>query len=139
MKMGNFVLIALIAFVGVTFSEPQQPNLEDIGKIPNGETFALECLLSSGLDISSLKSLQTGDFTNGDKAKCLVKCFFEKTGFMDADGNLNQETIVTQLSKFMPKDQVETLVKNCNVKGADACDTAYQATECYFKNKAGLF
>ncbi|XP_065091437.1 general odorant-binding protein 56d-like [Ochlerotatus camptorhynchus] len=134
------VLIALVVCLGVAIATPQQPNLEDIGKIRNGESYALECLLSSGLDISSLKSLQTGDFsTSGNSAKCLVKCFFEKTGFMDAEGNLNEEAIVKQLSLFMPKDQVDTLVKNCNLEGTDPCDTAYQATECYFKNKAGLF
>ncbi|EAT46205.1 AAEL002587-PA [Aedes aegypti] len=135
------LLISIVSFalVGAALSVPQQANLEDIGKIRNGETYALECLLASGLDVSSLKSLQTGDFSNGDRVKCLVKCFFEKTGFMDAEGNLNEEAIVTQLSQFMPKDQVETLVKNCKIEGTDACDTAYQATECYFKNKAGLF
>lgn len=58
---------------------------------------------------------------------------------MDAEGNLNEEAIVKQLSHFMPKDQVDTLVKNCNLEGTDPCDKAYQATECYFKNKAGLF
>nr|XP_019546332.2 general odorant-binding protein 56d [Aedes albopictus] len=133
------VFLASVTFVGAVLAVPQQQTFDDIGKIRNGETYALECLLASGLDVSSLKSLQTGDFSNGDRVKCLVKCFFEKTGFMDAAGNLNEEAIVTQLSQFMPRDQVEKLAKNCKIEGTDPCDTAYQATDCYFKNKAGLF
>ncbi|XP_035893080.1 general odorant-binding protein 56d-like [Anopheles stephensi] len=116
------------------------PNLEDVSKIANGEAFALECLIESGLKLDSLASLSASDLdANGNKIKCLVKCFFEKTGFMDKDGQLQEKTIVEQLSKFMPRDRIEALVQNCNFQEADACETAYKVTECYFQNKAGLF
>nr|ADQ01711.1 odorant binding protein 25 [Anopheles funestus] len=116
------------------------PNLEDVSKIANGEAFALECLIQSGLKLDSLASLSTSDLdTNGNKIKCLVKCFFEKTGFMDKDGQLQEKTITEQLSKFMPLERIESLIKNCNFQEADACETAYKVTECYFQNKAGLF
>uniref|UniRef100_A0A182MYM7 Uncharacterized protein n=1 Tax=Anopheles dirus TaxID=7168 RepID=A0A182MYM7_9DIPT len=116
------------------------PNLEDVGKIVNGETYALECLIESGLKLDSLASLSTSDLdTAGSKIKCLVKCFFVKTGFMAEDGKLQQEVITEQLSKFMPRERIETLVKNCNFQEPDACETAYKVTECYFQNKAGLF
>lgn len=68
-----------------------------------------------------------------------MRCFFEKTGFMDAQGNLQEEAIVKQLGQFLSKEEVESLVKRCNVAGTDPCDTAYRATECYFKNRADLF
>ncbi|XP_055529003.1 general odorant-binding protein 56d-like [Wyeomyia smithii] len=136
----SFVTIVVAVLLSGVFGKPQKPNLEDIGKIQNGETYALECLLSSGLSIDSVKSLQTGDFSgSGAKVKCLVRCFFEKTGFMDAEGNLQQDAIVKQLSQFLSKAEVENLVKKCDVSGTDPCDTAYRATECYFKNKADLF
>uniref|UniRef100_T1E8E6 Putative odorant binding protein n=1 Tax=Anopheles aquasalis TaxID=42839 RepID=T1E8E6_ANOAQ len=123
-----------------TVQQPQeQPDLEDVGKIVNGETFALQCLLESGLKLDSLATLTAADLTDsGSKIKCLVKCFFEKTGFMDGQGKLQQDVVVEQLSKFMPKERVETLVKNCDIQEADPCDTAYKVTECYFQNKAGL-
>lgn len=134
------VLLVIAIVCGVSAVPQQQPSLEDIGRIPNGEMYALECLLTSGLKIDSLKALQTGDIAvNGDQVKCLVKCFFEKAGFMDTNGKLQEEVIVRQLGQMMPQDQVQKLVQNCNVQGDDACDTAYRATECYFKNKAGLF
>ncbi|XP_050098758.1 uncharacterized protein LOC126579317 [Anopheles aquasalis] len=124
-----------------TVQQPQeQPDLEDVGKIVNGETFALQCLLESGLKLDSLATLTAADLTDsGSKIKCLVKCFFEKTGFMDGQGKLQQDVVVEQLSKFMPKERVETLVKNCDIQEVDPCDTAYKVTECYFQNKAGLF
>ncbi|XP_053679068.1 uncharacterized protein LOC128729822 [Anopheles nili] len=116
------------------------PNLEDVSKIANGETFALECLIESGLKLDSLAALSTSDIdATGSQIKCLVKCFFEKTGFMDKEGRLQQEVITEQLSKFMPRETIESLVKNCNFQEKDACETAFKVTECYFQNKAGLF
>uniref|UniRef100_A0A182SMM2 Uncharacterized protein n=1 Tax=Anopheles maculatus TaxID=74869 RepID=A0A182SMM2_9DIPT len=126
--------------IGICFILKGPPNLEDVSKIANGEAFALECLIESGLKLDSLASLSASDLdANGSKIKCMVKCFFEKTGFMDKDGQLQEKTIVEQLSKFMPRDRIEALVKNCNFQEADACETAYKVTECYFQNKAGLF
>ncbi|XP_053668953.1 general odorant-binding protein 56d-like [Anopheles marshallii] len=116
------------------------PNLEDVSKIANGEAFALECLIESGLKLDSLASLSASDLdANGGKIKCMMKCFYEKTGFMDKEGQLQEKTITDQLSKFMPRDRIESLVKNCNFQEPDACETAYKVTECYFQNKAGLF
>ncbi|XP_320224.3 uncharacterized protein LOC1280377 [Anopheles gambiae] len=130
--------ICLDALVDGAAAPP--PDLEDVSKIANGEAFALECLIESGLKLDSLAALSAKELdTNGSKIKCLVKCFFEKTGFMNKDGQLQEETITEQLSKFMPRERIESLVKNCNFQEADACETAYKVTECYFQNKAGLF
>nr|QXO35209.1 odorant binding protein Obp25 [Anopheles merus] len=130
--------ICLDALVDGAAAPP--PDLDDVSKIANGEAFALECLIESGLKLDSLAALSAQELdTNGSKIKCLVKCFFEKTGFMNKDGQLQEETITEQLSKFMPRERIESLVKNCNFQEADACETAYKVTECYFQNKAGLF
>nr|QXO35205.1 odorant binding protein Obp25 [Anopheles melas] len=130
--------ICLDALVDGAAAPP--PDLEDVSKIANGEAFALECLIESGLKLDSLAALSAKELdTNGSKIKCLVKCFFEKTGFMNKDGQLQEETITEQLSKFMPRERIESLVKNCNFQEADACETAYKVTECYFQDKAGLF
>ncbi|XP_052890965.1 general odorant-binding protein 56d-like [Anopheles moucheti] len=135
-----FSVVCLDALVNAAEPATGPPNLEDVSKIANGEAFALECLIESGLKLDSLASLSTSDLdTNGSKIKCLVKCFFEKTGFMDKEGQLQQQTITDQLSKFMPRDRIESLVKNCDFQEPDACETAYKVTECYFQNKAGLF
>uniref|UniRef100_A0A182J4J5 Uncharacterized protein n=1 Tax=Anopheles atroparvus TaxID=41427 RepID=A0A182J4J5_ANOAO len=140
MKFLAFAIVLLGAGSSLEAAATPPSDLEDVGKIANGETFALECLIESGLKLDSLTSLSDSDFaTSGSKIKCLVKCFFEKTGFMDKEGKLQQEVITEQLSQFMPKERLETLVKNCNFQEPDACDTAYKVTECYFQNKAGLF
>lgn len=134
------VVLSVVCFVSLASGADAQPSLEDVGKIANGETFALECLIESGLKLDSLASLSASDIdAAGSKIKCLVKCFFVKTGFMAEDGRLQQDVITEQLSKFMPRERIETLVKNCNFQEPDACETAYKVTECYFQNKAGLF
>uniref|UniRef100_A0A182JSY4 Uncharacterized protein n=1 Tax=Anopheles christyi TaxID=43041 RepID=A0A182JSY4_9DIPT len=136
----TIVLSAICLDALVVGAAAPPPDLEDVSKIANGEAFALECLIESGLKLDSLASLSAKELdTNGNKIKCLVKCFFEKTGFMDKDGLLQEPTITEQLSKFMPRERIEALVKNCNFQEADACETAYKVTECYFQNKAGLF
>uniref|UniRef100_A0A182P6H6 Uncharacterized protein n=1 Tax=Anopheles epiroticus TaxID=199890 RepID=A0A182P6H6_9DIPT len=123
-------VVCLEAFANGAAASP--PDLEDVSKIANGEAFALECLIDSGLKLDSLASLSAKDLdTNGNKIK--------KTGFMDKDGKLQEATITEQLSKFMPRERIESLVKNCNFQESDACETAYKVTECYFQNKAGLF
>ncbi|ETN60627.1 odorant binding protein [Anopheles darlingi] len=143
--MQLYAVVIVLASVAATQAAEEapvqeQPDLEDVGKIANGETYALQCLLESGLKLDSLSTISVAELTDsGSKIKCLVKCFFEKTGFMDGQGKLQQDVVVEQLSKFMPKERIETLVKNCDIQEPDPCDTAYKVTECYFQNKAGLF
>ncbi|XP_058835301.1 general odorant-binding protein 56d-like [Topomyia yanbarensis] len=133
------VLIASMAAIFCSASVVES-MLEDIVNIKNGESYAVECFLNSGLRIDSLQALKSGNFSSsGDGAKCLVKCFFEKAGFMNAQGALQEKAIVEQLTSFLSKKQVESMVKNCNIQGTNSCDTAYRVSECYFKNKAGLF
>uniref|UniRef100_A0A182Q2Q7 Uncharacterized protein n=1 Tax=Anopheles farauti TaxID=69004 RepID=A0A182Q2Q7_9DIPT len=134
------VVLSAVCLDALVAADDAPPNLEDVGKIANGETYALECLIESGLKLDSLATLSASDLdAAGSKIKCLVKCFFVKTGFMAEDGTLRQEVITEQLSKFMPRERIETLVKNCNFQEPDPCETAYKVTECYFQNKAGLF
>ncbi|XP_055624609.1 general odorant-binding protein 56d-like [Toxorhynchites rutilus septentrionalis] len=134
MKLTHLVVVLGLAYSVVAQSPPK--DLEELGKIPNGASYAVECLKDSGLQLDSLKSLHTGDFSKGEDVKCIVKCFYQRAGFMDAEGNLNGEAILAQLRQLLPEDRVKALVENCNVQGKDACDTAYLATECYFRNKA---
>ncbi|XP_058066612.1 general odorant-binding protein 56d-like [Anopheles bellator] len=117
------------------------PDLKDVGEIANGEVYALQCLLESGIKLESLTAggLAASDLKDLGKVKCMVRCFFEKTGFMDKSGKLQQDAIVEQLSRFTARGQVEELVRKCNFQEPDACDTAYRVTECYFQSKAGLF
>ncbi|XP_058461185.1 general odorant-binding protein 56d-like [Malaya genurostris] len=132
------LIVSIAAIVCSAVAAPQQ-HLDDISKIPNGEKHALECLLSSGLKMDALQALHRGDYSvAGDQSKCLVRCFYEKAGFMDAQGTLQEDAITKQLSTFMPKEHVEELVKRCNTQGTDPCDTALRSVECYYENKAGL-
>ncbi|XP_058116003.1 general odorant-binding protein 56d-like [Anopheles ziemanni] len=141
MKFLVFAIVVLSAASTPKAETSTISTLEDVGKIANGETFALECLIESGIKLDSLASLATSSDldTPNSQLKCLLKCFFEKTGFMDKEGKLQEDVITEQLSLFTTKDRIDALVKNCNFQEPDACETAYKVTECYFQNKAGLF
>ena len=60
----------LFKIVRITFQFKPPPDLEDVSKIANGEAFALECLIESGLKLDSLAALSAKELdTNGSKIK----------------------------------------------------------------------
>ncbi|EDS38126.1 odorant-binding protein [Culex quinquefasciatus] len=104
-----------------------------------GDLFALECLRETAANPVSVALLKIGDFSARDEAsKCFVRCFFEKEGFMDARGNVETENIVAALSNDYDKVKVEALIDRCQVEGREACDTAFQMYECFYRNRESL-
>ncbi|XP_058462076.1 general odorant-binding protein 56d-like [Malaya genurostris] len=104
-----------------------------------GDLFALECLTETGVNPASIALLKIGDFTANEKrAKCFVRCFFQKEGFMNADGELLPESIVEALSNDFEREKLEKVVSSCQVKSEDACDSAFLMYECLYKNRENL-
>lgn len=51
--------------------------------------------------------LRNGDFSDNDeKTQCFAKCFMERAGFMDNQGNLNDDVIIAKLSKANDENKV---------------------------------
>lgn len=101
--------------------------------------FALECLTETGVNPARVALLKIGDFSFDDqRSKCFVRCFFEKEGFIDDQGKLLTESIVNALSADFEREKVEALISKCLIDGKDACDTAFQAYECFYKNRESL-
>ncbi|XP_055598832.1 general odorant-binding protein 56d-like [Uranotaenia lowii] len=134
--MNSFVsvlLVAAVALAGVCALTEEQ--------VKKADGFAAECLTKfEGLTKEAVGKLRAGEFENVDKnQKCFVKCFLERAGFMDAEGNLQEDYMIERLSLDREKSKVEALVKKCSEKKDDACETAFAAFECYYNGKASLF
>jgi hypothetical protein len=57
---------------------------------------------------------------------------------MNEKGEIQEKVIVEKVAADADKAKAEALVKKCNQKGADNCDTAFKVFECYFQEKAHL-
>jgi hypothetical protein len=77
--------------------------------------------------------LRGGNFSNRDEnTQCFTKCFFEKAGFMDSNGEINKEKLGAALSTDTEKSKVDTLIEKCgSIKGANQCETSFKIYECY--------
>ncbi|XP_055622565.1 uncharacterized protein LOC129766124 [Toxorhynchites rutilus septentrionalis] len=105
-----------------------------------GDVYALQCLAETGVNPASVALLKIGDFSLDDqRSKCFVRCFFEKEGFIDGEGKLQTDNIVEALSADFEREKVEAVILKCAVDGKDACETAFQAYECFYKNRETLF
>ncbi|XP_035895821.1 general odorant-binding protein 69a-like [Anopheles stephensi] len=101
--------------------------------------FALECMAETGIGADSLTKLRDGDLTANDRtAKCFMKCFFEKENFMDAAGVLQLEAIATALEKDYERAKIDEMLEKCGVQKEDACETAFNAYECYHDHYQNL-
>ncbi|XP_055529004.1 general odorant-binding protein 56d-like [Wyeomyia smithii] len=103
------------------------------------QAYAAECVKTTGAAPESVGKLKKGDFTGADdKTKCFSKCVLEKAGFMNAQGDIQEKVVVEKLSVDHDKSKVEATLKKCGQKGANACDTAFNAYKCFYNTKAGL-
>ncbi|XP_058127930.1 uncharacterized protein LOC131285833 [Anopheles ziemanni] len=141
MKFLVFAIVVLSAASTLRADFTTPSTLEDFLKITDGEMIMAECLVEGGVDEDSVASLATSSDWNVPESElqCVLKCFYVKKGFMDSDGNLQQDAIIDQLLQFTTQEHIDTLVQNCFFQEPDACDTANKVTQCYFQNKAGLF
>ncbi|XP_055598835.1 general odorant-binding protein 56d-like [Uranotaenia lowii] len=103
------------------------------------EAYGAECVKSVGIAPESAIKLKKGDFSSADdKTKCFSKCVLEKAGFMNAQGEIQEKTVIDKLSIDHDRSKVEATLKKCSQKGVNPCDTAFKAYTCFYNTKAGL-
>lgn len=69
--------------------------------------------------------------------QCFAKCFFEESGFMNAEGDFLDAVAIEKLSTNVDKVKVEALVNTCKLQtGSTPCENAYKIYQCYVNHKA---
>ncbi|KAJ6648963.1 General odorant-binding protein 56d [Pseudolycoriella hygida] len=107
-------------------------------QMKKAELHAKKCIGRIGVSRDDVVKVQSGDFSVKDKRiECFAKCFFEESGFMNADGEFLDAVAIDKLSIGSDRTKVEALVNTCKLKmGATPCESAYKIYQCYIKHKA---
>ncbi|XP_055598833.1 general odorant-binding protein 56d-like [Uranotaenia lowii] len=101
---------------------------------------AEHCMKETGTSEESVKRLRNGDTSDADdNTKCFVQCFFQGAGFVDADGNIQEDHLTEKLASEYDREKAEELVQKCkNNAGANPCERSFALLECYIENRASL-
>ncbi|KFB49731.1 odorant binding protein 24 [Anopheles sinensis] len=125
-------LTLAVMLLGVTFVESARLEAEHIRRIHQN---ARECVKETGILPKNAFRVLSGDFSvDTMKAKCFVRCFLDKAGFIDDDGVIQQDVIREKLTVGIEQSKVNDLLKKCVVEGDDVCDKAYQMYKCFLNN-----
>uniref|UniRef100_A0A1L8EDP4 Proteinral odorant-binding protein 56d n=2 Tax=Haematobia irritans TaxID=7368 RepID=A0A1L8EDP4_HAEIR len=128
------LVIAVLCLIAVTGVYGQsQLNLSEEQKV-HALQYAAACMEQEKSTTEDSVALTRGQFSGLSKnAKCFVKCFFEKAGFMK-DGVVLPDVLTEKLGPNVGEDKLKAIMGKCNsVKGSDKCDTAFKLFECYYK------
>uniref|UniRef100_A0A182SAX3 Uncharacterized protein n=1 Tax=Anopheles maculatus TaxID=74869 RepID=A0A182SAX3_9DIPT len=126
------VLVVLFGACGVSAIKGARMEADQVRRIHQN---ARECVKETGILPKNAFRVLSGDFSiDTVKAKCFVKCFLDKAGFIDDEGVIQQDVIREKLTVGIEAGKVNDLIKKCSVEGTDACDTAYQMYKCFFSN-----
>lgn len=71
--------------------------------------------------------------------QCFVNCFFEKSGFVNAAGEPQKDTIIEKLAikSGVKNESLEELITKCiKETGANKCEKSFNIYECYWTHKA---
>ncbi|KAI8038891.1 general odorant-binding protein 56h [Drosophila gunungcola] len=94
-----------------------------------------ECLKENGVTGQDLADLQTGKVKADDakdNVKCSTQCILVKSGFMDSTGKLLTDKIKAHYASTNLKAEIDKKLERCsNVKGENACDSAFQILACF--------
>lgn len=91
------------------------------------------CVKESNVPLELVEKGRKGDFTDDDKLREFVFCFFKKIGFQNSVGDLQLDVIRTKLSTDLNQEQLEDVITKCkNVEGKNPADKAYEVYKCYW-------
>ncbi|XP_037048752.1 general odorant-binding protein 56a-like [Bradysia coprophila] len=97
-----------------------------------------KCTAKIGVSRDDVMKVLMGDFSVTDtNIECFAKCFFEESGFMNAEGEFLDEVAIEKLSINADRNKAEALVNTCKLRlGSTPCETAYKIYQCYIAHKA---
>lgn len=99
-----------------------------------------KCMQQTGASEDSVQRLRNGDTSDADSnTRCFVQCFFQGAGFVDADGNVQEEHVIEKMSAEFDRAKAEEVVSRCrNNAGPNACERSFALLQCYIANRAHL-
>nr|AIZ03625.1 odorant binding protein 7-like protein [Anomala corpulenta]AKC58531.1 odorant binding protein 10 [Anomala corpulenta] len=94
-----------------------------------------ECVKEAKVDPALIDKADAGEFADTKELKCFAKCFYVKAGFITEQGELLMDVVKAKLPPEHEREKALAIIELCkDLKGADACETAYAIHKCYFQN-----
>lgn len=126
--MKSFATFALFGLLAVAAAAPFTDE-----QLKKGQEYLQKCIVETNVDPAVVQKLKEGDFSSSDeKAQCFTFCFFKAAGFVDENGNQNEDVIVKKLSTHASEAQVKQFIAKCrDAKGATPCEKAFHTYQCY--------
>nr|QJF45548.1 odorant-binding protein 3 [Aethina tumida] len=125
-SLAVIVLVLTIVSLSTQLTEEQQQKIKQ-----NRE----ECVKETGVDPVLIDKADQGDFSDAPKLKCFAKCFYQKAGFLNAQGEVLIDVVKEKIPAEANKEEALAIIEKCKeLKGQDACETAFLIHKCYFEN-----
>ncbi|XP_034652838.1 general odorant-binding protein 56h-like [Drosophila subobscura] len=106
--------------------------------VKNTAEVVKKCVTDLGVTEQDIFDLRSGKVKPADvkeNVKCTAKCVMVASGYMDAGGNLLTDKIKKQNANHPQRHAIYKALEVCGVvKGANACDTAFQIVSCVQTN-----
>ncbi|XP_053690001.1 general odorant-binding protein 56d-like [Sabethes cyaneus] len=131
--MKSFVSIVFFVLISGCMSVTQEER-------EAARALAGKCMQETGTSEESVQRLRNGDTSNADSnTKCFMHCFFQGAGFVDSEGNVQEDHVVDKLSTQYDRAKAEEIVQKCkNNSGANPCERSFALFECYVANRADM-
>lgn len=127
--MKSFAIIVVFGIIACAIAAPLTEE-----QIKKGQEHVKTCIEKTKVDPAVVQQLKAGDFSNDDEStQCFALCFLKEAGFVDANGNQQEDVIVQKLAvEEKDKPMIRSLVQKCkNVGGSSPCNKAFNAYKCY--------
>ncbi|XP_034141009.1 general odorant-binding protein 56h-like [Drosophila guanche] len=104
----------------------------------NTSEIARKCVTDLGVTEQDIWDLRSGKVKPADvkeNVKCIAKCVMVASGYMDESGSLLTDKIKKQYANHPHRHAIYKALEVCGVvKGANACDTAFNIVSCVQTN-----
>ncbi|KAL4716533.1 hypothetical protein ACJJTC_010197 [Scirpophaga incertulas] len=126
-------ILFLCLVVAVTGLDAHTVQLSQSQK-DKAHQYVMECVKQTGVKPEVLANAKKGQFDDDKALKEFTLCFFQKSGVVDNNGNLNVDTALSKLPQGVNKNDAAKLLEECKKKsGKDASDKAFEIFKCYSK------
>ncbi|EDV96104.1 GH15401 [Drosophila grimshawi] len=91
------------------------------------------CMSTTGLSEELMNEAHKGKLPSDQTFKCFLHCMFDMFGLVDHNNDMHLDSLLEVLPPEIHPN-IKKLADACDMKkGADGCDTVYQAVLCYLE------
>jgi hypothetical protein len=126
--MKLLLCLVFVALVAATYADIRREKVQEYSDI---------CKTESGVSEESLTKVRNGDEVDDPKLKDHAFCILKKSGFIDASGEFQVETITKKFKEISEHPEtIDALVTKCAVKKDTPEESSFQFLQCVHKKRS---